>query len=228
MFVRRWLWLGLLVALSGCNTVHSPKPLFRAEDVDSAEPLRPGLWLLHNVLDGVLDDDCRFNPGKPLRKWPACAHWMLVREADVLQLDRGGAEDRWQSAIYVLAAGQPRVLQVTARFWSADAGAQGAEQSDYSGLAPTAHDEAGRITAYRAWDAQCGPRDHTAYPENSGSHPTTLEPLPGLVMDENGQSCAAKDQAAVRRSVDASESWDVDHLEARWVRDPRPDDFGRR
>lgn len=223
MLKFRWLGLVALLALGGCNTVHSVLPLFGPEDATGAPPLRPGLWLERNVVtDAIGDDECRFNLDLPLRKWPDCAHWVLIRERDILGFDDKDHGKAWTSAAYVLAGGRPRVLQVTMR----DA-QSGEDMSEYDGLVPTAHDSAGRITAFRNWDAQCGPRDHTKYPENSGPHPTTLAPLPGLVMEADGQSCSATDPEAVRRSVAASEAWDVDLQQARWVREARPDDFVR-
>ena len=225
----RWLWLALLITLAGCNTVHSAKPLFGPQDAVAGPPLRPGLWLARNGATGAADDDCPFDPGKPLGKWPACSSWVLVREADILEYDRD--DKTWQSTAYLLVDGRPRVLQVTR---SAGTDRQGQASidgdeplNDYDGLAPTAHDPAGRITAFRLWAAECGPRNDTEYPNDSGPHPTTLAPLPGLTMAEDGQSCLAENQDAVRRSVAASEAWSDDGTETYWVRDARSDDFAR-
>jgi hypothetical protein len=219
-------WLCALLLLSGCNTVHSDKPLFGLEDVRGATPLKPGLWVLYESEEGLSGGQCRFDTQKPLRKWPECARWALVRENDLLYLVEGGrGERKWLSSTYVLVGGQPRILQTTTSFWAVDESDK--EQNEYAGLAPTAHDAAGLISAYRAWDAQCGPPDHTQYPGNSGPHPSTLAPLPGLTMEESGLSCVAMDQDAVRRSVVASEAWGPDYRDVRWVRGARPDDFTR-
>jgi hypothetical protein len=223
----RWLWLALMVTMTGCNTVHSAKPLFGPEDVGAAPPLRPGLWLARNGVTGTADDDCPFDPNKPLGKWPVCASWVLVREADTVEYDRD--DKTWRSTAYLLVDGRPRVLQVTRSVATDEQGQFYGDEAlaDYEGLAPMAHDAAGRIIAFRLWAAQCGPPDHIEYPENSGHHPTTLAPLPGLAMTEDGQNCLAEGQDAVRRSVAASEAWSDDVTEAYWVRDVRPDDFAR-
>lgn len=221
----RWLWLALLVVVTGCNTVHSAKPLFGPQDAVAGPPLRPGLWSMR-MLGGGEPDPCNFDVDKPVRKWPACAAWGLVRETDILDYDR--EKKTWSAKAYVLADGSPRVLQTmdlpTAEEQQASAGEDGVT-TDYDGLAPTAVDATDRISAFRRWSAQCGPPDQTEYPENSGPHPTTLAPLPGLTMEEDGQSCVAADQDAVRRSAAASEAWNTDATEYYWVRDARPDDF---
>jgi hypothetical protein len=223
----RWFWLGLLVAVAGCNTVHSTKPLFGPEDAVAGPPLRPGLWSMR-MLGGGEPDPCKFDVEKPIRKWSACAAWVMVRETDILNYDR--EKKTWSAKAYVLADGRPRVLQTmnlpTAEERQASAGEDGVT-IDYEGLAPTAVDAAGRISAFRPWSAQCGPPNQTEYPENSGSHPTTLAPLPGLIMDEDEQSCAAENRDAVRRSVAASEAWNTDATEWYWVRDARPGDFAK-
>jgi hypothetical protein len=227
----RWVWLGALLVLGGCNTVYSDKPLFGSQDAAGAPRLKPGIWLRYQALNGLFEHDCRVDPNKPVRKWPDCAGWVLVRETDLLTLGHDEGKQVWLSDVYVLANGRPRILQTTSRDITeggARAPAEGEEpQSRYSGLVPIAQDANGDITAYRTWEAQCGPPDETEYPENSGTHPTTLAPLPGLTMSEDGQSCVVKDQDAVRRSVVVSEAWDTYHGEPRWIREPRPDDFAK-
>jgi hypothetical protein len=223
----RWVWLGALLMLGGCNTVHSTKPLFGPEDAVAGPPFKPGLWSMR-MFGGGEPDPCNFNVDKPVRLWPACAPWGLVRETDILDYDR--KDKTWSAKAYVLTDGRPRILQTidlpTAEDRQASVGEDGVT-TDYDGVAPTVVDATGRISAFRRWSAQCGPPDHTEYPENSGPHPTTLAPLSGLAMDEDGQSCAAKDQDAVRRSVVASETWSSDATEYYWVRDVRPDDFAQ-
>jgi hypothetical protein len=225
----RWIWLGALLVLGGCNTVYSDKPLFGPQDAVGGAQLKPGIWWGYQALGGVVERDCQFDPNKPVRKWPGCVSWVLVRETDMLNFGKYENKRVWLSEVYLLADGHPRILQTTSRDIGEDGAPRSVEgeepQSQYSGLVPTAYDTAGDITAYRTWEAQCGPRDETQYPDNSGTHPTTLTPLPGLTMSEDGQSCVAEDQDAVRRSVEASESWDLNHLEPRWIRAPRPDDF---
>ena len=223
MWKFRWVWLSALLVLGGCNTVYSEKPLFTAEDAAGAPPLKPGLWMTYQ-LEG--DEPCRFDFNRPVRKWPDCVSWVLVREGDVLQFGDNGKERVWISHAYILAAGQPRILQTTWLSSGADHEGSGTN-SQFSAVVPIGHDESGRISDYRTWEAQCGPPNATQYPPDSGPHPTTLAPLPGLVMNEDGNSCEAKDREAVRRSVAATEAWDTNRNAAHWVRESRPDDFAR-
>ncbi len=222
-----FLLLALLVTLTACNTVHSDKPLFGPEDALDAPPLRPGLWLQDDA-----NSECRVNTARSVRKWPACVGWMLVRETDVASYGQTKQGGEWASFPFILARGQTRIFQVTSHPGKVDGEttrAKGAEQDDiqYLGLTPKALDAEGRIIAYRSWNAQCGPQDETQYPNDSGVHPTTLAPLPGLTMTEDGLACMAHDQQAVRGSVEASRDWDTELQEAHWVRDPRPDDFAK-
>ena len=228
MRLVRSLWLALMITVAGCNTVHSAKPLFGPKEAVAGPPLRLGLWLQRNGVTGLADDDCPFDPNKPLGKWPACSGWVLVREADILEYDRD--DKTWESTAYLLVDGRPRVLQMTRSAGTDGQGQADGDEvlTDYEGLVPTAHDAAGRITAFRLWAAQCGPSNHTDYPENSGPHPTTLAPLLGLTMVDDGQSCLAEDQDAVRRSVAASQAWSDDVTEIYWVREARADDFAKR
>lgn len=219
----RGLGLCALLAMGGCNTVYSEEPLFTAEDAAGAPPLRTGLWMAYQV-EG--DEPCRFDPNRPVRKWPDCAGWVLVRERDILQLVESGKERVWVSHAFILASGQPRILQTTWLLSGADHEG-GGTNSEFSAVVPIGHDESGRISDYRTWEAQCGPRNTTEYPPESGPHPTTLAPLPGLVMSEDGNSCEAKDREAVRGAIAASEAWDINRNAARWVREARPDDFGQ-
>lgn len=221
------LLLVTALLLAGCNTVYSTKPLFGPEDAVAGSPLKPGLWSVR-MFGGGEPDPCKFHVDKPVRKWSACASWVLVRETDILDYDR--EKKTWSAEAYVLADGHPRVLQTmdlpTAEERQASTGDDGVT-IHYQGLVPTARDAADRIIAYRPWSAQCGPPNQTEYPENSGPHPTTLAPLRRLTMDEDGQNCAAEDQDAVRRSVVASEAWNTDMTEWYWVRDARPGDFAK-
>lgn len=211
--------LAMVLVLCGCTVVYSARPLFGPEDAAAGPPLKPGVWLYRNGATGTRDDDCPFDPEKPIRKWPACADWVLVRETDMVDYDR--EKKTWSAHGYVLADGLPRVLQSTV----AD---EKGVSNNYQGLGPTAHDQAGRITAFRRWIAQCGDPEKLNDPKITDRYAAQSRLLPGLALDESGLGCLAEDRDAVRRSVAASQAWSSDVTETYWVRDSRPDDFARR
>ena len=211
--------LAIVVLLGGCTVVYSSRPLFGPEDAAAGPPLKPGVWLYRNGATGTRDDDCPFDPEKPIPKWPACASWTLVRETDVLVYNRD--KKTWSAHAYVLTDGAPRVLQLTPM--------DGEDVSiTYQGLAPTAHDQAGRITAFRRWIAQCGDPEKLNDPKITDRYAANTLLLPGLALDESALGCVARERDAVRRSVAASRAWSSDVTEPYWVRDARPGDFARR
>jgi hypothetical protein len=197
--------VALAVLLSACNDVYSERPLFGPADARGEAPLRTGLWAQR-------DAGCQFDETRPARRWPKCVEWMVVREGQLLDLD--ARRRAWTAYDYVLASGQPRVLQVALE----EPGAKLAYF--YLGLDPVRLDPQGRIVEYRQWAAECGPPPP---PDPSGkTHRTlTLEPLPGLTPrpdEDHADDCRADGAAAVRGAAKASAGW-ATSTDWRWVRD---------
>ena len=204
--------LGAL-ALSGCNMVMSAAPMFTVEDMVGAPPLKPGLW-------ASPDADCKFDAGKPAAEWPGCA------SGAVIEGDKAWAIGHPEKAsAYILAAGDPRVMQAIADL--SDAGSQNVTVTAkgpiylYIAVKPTAKDADGKITRAEAWFIQCGPpppKPKDGSPEtNDPKAYGTKQPLPGLVMD-NGE-CSPKDKAAVRNAAGPSRAWAEQLMHMYWVRD---------
>jgi hypothetical protein len=205
---RRSALLCVLLALVGCNDVYSERPLFGPEDAAGDAPLRSGIWLER-------DPGCQFDETRPVRRWPKCADWMLVRGAQLLALET--RPRKWTVYDYVLAAGRPRVLQVAAP----DAEAGGRKLAYYYlGLDPVRLDPQGRIVEYRQWAAECGPPPPPPR-EGEKRRSLTLEPLPGLTPApdaDHPDDCRADSAAAVRDAARASAAWAAPN-DWRWVRD---------
>jgi hypothetical protein len=228
--------LGILAActaaalLGGCNLVLSERPLFTAADEAAAAPLRPGLWRSD-------DPKCQVKESRPVQTWPSCASWVLVRSGEILELHAEKKPTTWQSDTFVLAAGDPRILQTQL------VGDKGPIYA-FTAVKPLRLDDQGRIVAFRSWAVQCGPPPTDAelpdapLPEGA-PHPKagaprikkrdrgTLHPLPGLVMDDEGQNCLAREPAPVRAAAVASEVWAKTEpgpaqQTSHWVRDTLP------
>lgn len=205
--MRILLGLCVVLLLGGCNRVHTDHPLFFASDAPDAPRLRDGVWLIE---DG--DDDCRFDERKPATRWPDCADWMLVRGGEMLGYDREeGGPGEWTSLAFVLAAGDPLVLQIAMTD-------EGKPDYQYFGIEGEAAVD-GRITALVSWPVQCGPPPPKAA---AGEKPryVTLEPLPGMTLADD--SCTADSAGTVRNAARASRAWEPEPGMARWVRDGYP------
>lgn len=198
---------GLVACLSACNMVVTTEPTFLAED-QATPALREGLWVSPKK-------DCKFDIKTPATTWPECAQWVVIKGTSMTGIDK----DKAFGAPFVLAAGEPRVLQV--RIEDEDA-AKGALYF-YVGLRPLSFDKQGRITAYTGWLTQCGPP-----PPKDAKRPDgnprygSLQPTPGMVMDADLSGCAPEDKAAVIRAAGLSEAYEEDSDKddiSRWVRD---------
>ena len=216
--MRVLLGLCLVLVLGGCNRVVTPTPLFSQADAAGAPVLRDGLWLLENKVDIQLfasnDDRCRVDTRKPVNRWPACASWVLVRGNEMLGY-RGVQEASlaWESMPFVLAAGDPPVLQV------GDPGDDSASISySYFGVGQVERGNDGRATAITVWTVDCGPP-----PAQVKGEPTrflTRDLLPGLIAD--GDNCTAESPSAVRGAATASRAWNTEPGRLRWIRDTYP------
>ncbi len=214
-------WIALFAALpllGACNFVVTTEPLFTAADAANGPVLRDGLWLTESA-------DCRVDARKPVQNWPKCAKWDVVRGGERLNFSAAAKGDpaEWSSMPFLLASGEPRILQL-AEAPSRDDG-KPVTIYVYVGLIPTAHDSDGRITAYRAWMVQCGPP-----PKGKGKtkNDQTDAPFPGLILNkadgsENSISagCTTSDPRVLRNAAVASRSLERPDA-ARWVRDTLP------
>jgi hypothetical protein len=195
-------------ALSGCELVVSKTPLIALADTQGAVMPREGWWIL-------VDDTCRFDARKPVRRWPGCVDSALVRPGATqgfsavqgFNVERGV----WESYPCLMTPGEPQLIQCEDR---RDEGSV----YYYYGLKPVKQDEGGRMTEAMVWFAQCGQSDEAAEAK-------ARRASEGLSPDGETGNCIAADAAAVRAAVVASQGADSPHL--RWVRDVRPDDFAR-
>jgi hypothetical protein len=104
--MKRLLILALLPLLAACSMVGSEQPLFKASE-RAAWPLKPGVWAL-------LDEErkCKKPADTRYARWPECAIPVLVR-ADKVFIPKGAAIDEDASLPYLLAGGDPMILQFT-------------------------------------------------------------------------------------------------------------------
>jgi hypothetical protein len=199
-----WLSLGL----GACSIVTSQAPLFSAADGAGAPKFKPGVW-------SMPDNNCDFDPKSPPPTWPKCANATLVTGTTLGDVPGGGASK--QTVTYLLAAGDPVVLQLQAP----------AERDPtdpvfvYAGLRPTESDRKGRMTETKVWLALCAEP-----PSSEKALKAKPRPLPpGLKPGKSGPYCIADDKAVVREAVRRSEAWAFRKdptamgLTARWVRD---------
>jgi hypothetical protein len=212
------------LALGGCNLVVSATPVFSAADAAGAPTLRPGVW-------AAPQPNCDFKPADPLAAWPQCAGGGVITETAFLAaVDPSGLASSGQPPApdapkqprkvpYVLAAGDPRVLQVGVEL-PLDPAAK-TRLFFFAALRPTAHDADGRITGAEIWFVQCGPPPPPKPTATGGGTDTggiTDHPLPGMTVDKD-TTCTPSDKAAVRNAAVASRAW-ADQVGAlRWVRD---------
>ena len=140
--MRQALIVLAALLLTACNAVVSTKPLFSDRDARGAPPLKPGVWaMLENA-------NCAFDPANPPAQWPECAD-PVVFDGRVL---RGPEGDKLPMA-YLLAKGEPRILQLEMR----DQDEPTNLETMYLYLAVEPEPGRGPITRAKAWLVQCGP-----------------------------------------------------------------------
>ncbi len=203
--------VGLAASLSACNMVITTEPTFLAEDAGKPA-LREGLWLNE-------EKGCKFDIKAPAPGWPECAHWIVVKNSAMTGVgDKGEAF----ALPFVLAAGDPRVLQVRIEDDN-KADGKAAVLYVYMGIRPLKVDKAGAIVAYRGWMVQCGPPPPKDAKKADGNpRYGTLEPSPGMTMDAEGSGCTPESKAALIGAARLSEHFDEigkDGEDSRWVRD---------
>ncbi|HZZ87944.1 MAG TPA: hypothetical protein VFE13_06370 [Caulobacteraceae bacterium] len=193
--------------------VVTPTPMFGPEDTGPVK-LREGVWR------AKADEPCRFDEARLVGSWPGCANVFVVMNDKLTAYDVGAKGERSASVMaFLLAGGTPVVLQLPAK--DADPSADN-DGYVYLALRPGGVDAGGRITAFTAWPALCGPPPPTEA-RNPDGHARygTLVPLAGLTMDRDDNNCSAASPDAVRASALASEPWATQGsmLVAHWVRD---------
>ncbi len=205
------------LTLGGCNLVMSKIPVFTAADAAGAPPLRPGVW-------AGAEKDCAFDEHQPATNWPHCAGGSVISADAAFD-----PSDPKTASPYILASGDPRVMQILVDFGGLDQGkpASGSADGDkkvhiFLGLQPLDHDGAGRITRAELWFIQCGPpppKSTAAKPADSanGAQFATQHPLPGMTME--GDDCTPSGKAAVRAAARPSRAWDDQRKVIHWVRD---------
>jgi hypothetical protein len=214
----RALAIALLALLGGCNMVITQEPLFSQADAAGAARLREGVWAQPPA------EKCAFDEAAPIKTWPSCANGLVVARDTLSGYSGQGDQRQWNSTPYVLAAGEPRVMQ----FYLTDSLGHSALAPAlyiYIDLNPTRFDDQGRITEFQTWFAMCGPpppQKAIANPDKGAAQTLrmgTLHPLAGLTMDKDGNNCTTASQDAVRRAAAASRAWSDEIATDRWLRD---------
>jgi hypothetical protein len=210
--------LAALALVAACNSITSTKPLFYAPDTDGQPQMRPGIWATEAT-------GCDVDTRLPMARWPGCVDAWVVRPGEIVAgQGKGTPASQWTVYPFVLARGDPAVLQV-AVVDGGDPSSKAAPSYVYAGIRPLRYDGRGRIVEYKMWSALCGPPPPPD-PTGQTSAVTTQAPIAGLVMDKDQQDCVASDPEPVRASVGMSEQWAAPddgqgRDRARWIRDER-------
>lgn len=218
-----------LALLSACNVVMTKEPLLTQADGAGAPSLRPGVWMFFK------DADCKVDESRPFTEWPDCAGGGLVTPGNVKGHKANAPPDQLEDTPFVLAAGDPRVMQLQVDVdlsMQAEASASGdatasasasppvhAKPYGYAGVRPTKFDDQGRITAFTLWPVQCGPPPPKDKDGNDTA-PATLKPLPGIEMKRGDAVCSTSSVSALRNAAKASEAWaPPGRGNSHWLRD---------
>jgi hypothetical protein len=219
---RTIVLLAAALMLGACNLVVSETPVFSAVDSQGAPPFKPGIW-------ASPDPGCDFKTSEPVDSWPKCANGTTIGETAIqgtmdpgslAATDSSHAPETGPQKValpYVLAAGDPRVMQVDMKLPDAPLGKFGVFY--FVAVHPTAFGADGRITAAEMWIVQCGPPPppQTSKDSDMTKGMVTQHPLPGLKVD-NGE-CTPVNKAAVLRAAQASHAWADQVGDMHWVRE---------
>ncbi|MDB5469791.1 MAG: hypothetical protein JWR84_1351 [Caulobacter sp.] len=214
----RLLSVALLLAavgLTACNddVLTTKTPVLFAADRDALPPARDGVWA---------GEGCSVDPASDLPAWD-CDQAFIVRRGEAAHPDWAVENDPgFMKAMRVGVSDDFQVAQIG----PTDPGADGFY--GYHGVDGVRLDEAGQMIALRTWRLKCGPPPPDGSKTEGGKpRRQTLEPYPGVVVEEGG--CAAKGRAGLLAAASASR---VDprgnHDDAvgwRWVRQERPGDW---
>jgi hypothetical protein len=210
--MRLVLALAALTCLTACNVVVTKTPLFVTADETGAPSLRTGVWRMGE------DADCKVDEGQPLADWPSCSGGAVVSPGEIAGHDKKDGKDVIEHDPFVMAAGDPRIVQL--RFKEHVEGATTLDEAPfgYAGARATKLDGKGRITGLTYWLVQCGPPPPKT---SNGKTPAlgTLHPLRGMEMKPGDAMCTTSSRDALRAAAKASEAWKEKPLDAHWVRD---------
>lgn len=181
----------LLSLLGACNMVISETPLFSPEDEATFRP-RDGVWV-------VDDPDCKFDSSLPESDWPKCAMWIVARPNGEVLLQNG--EDEGQPGRFVIAKGQPPIVQI---LWRDEAKEDGKTFYVFFGLeAGRAQTDGAFVTAF-SWDVMCGVKDPSS---------SEIEPYPGITPE-----CRPSSKDSIRSAALASRANAEMAMHWRWLR----------
>jgi len=212
---RLWSALALASAslLGGCGgEVISPQPLFGAKDAATRDAPRAGWWVMVSP-----EEACGIDLAKPTGQWPDCARPVLLsgRMAGKLTVSEG--EGDAVAIDYLLAAGDPMILQASLSSPPGDSGGY-----TYHALRPTRRDARGRPVEIAVWPVLCGPSAPRA-PSDGGRPGVTAAPWPSVEI--SGGGCRVRDLDGLRDAARRSESLSGGApLTVRWLRERRAGD----
>ncbi len=189
-----WLLLlaPLLLLLGACNMAISETPVFDERDAAKLVP-REGIWLSD-------DPDCRFDPGLSETQWPGCAIWLIVHSNGrelLLQDGKGEA----QQARYVIAKGQPTIVQI---LWRDEAKDDGKTFYVFFGLEPGGAQPDGTFVTASSWEVKCGVKDASS---------SEIAAYPGITPE-----CRPELAKSIRSAAVASRPTAEMAMDWRWLR----------
>ena len=204
-----------LLAVTSCNEVVTQAPLFSRGDAAGAPPFRSGVW---RELAGA---KCVFDARKPVTGWPACAQGFLIIDGTFAAYEvKGGHRSLTPVGDVLLVGGPTMILQFGPGMGEPGPSTPGDKTYSYAGARVTKRDDRGQIVAFDWWTVECGPPPpkDAKKPDGSSGRAGTVDPLPDMTMDKDGDNCTTTSPQAVRDAAAASEKWVTPDSFA-WVRD---------
>ena len=201
---RMWLGLALVAALGGCgNRLSTDTAVLGPGDAGPVQ-MKPGLWRIE-------DSGCSLRETNKTSDWPNCGRWLLVRERDLVSMEKEADGPVWTTTPYVLAGENALAMQVS----------EGSGSGDYAlyGVRALATGPDGRATRVRRWAISCGLERTTGEKDADGRPITAITPWPGVVM-EGDDKCHPAGAEGLLRAAAASETGEKSpDVVLHWVRD---------
>lgn len=206
------LGAGAAALVAGCNMVESKRPWFGATEADHTTRFKPGIWRSECPPDTpatcarreieVTASEFRLPPIRA--SVPAPPDMDVVSETQVS---------------YLIAVGDPHILQVRMRAPPRFQREPGANTILYLGVDPSERDADGQVVAAQIWVLVCGPEPkegdaNFGLQDEQGS--VTNHPFEGLTMTD-GFNCAAKDRSTLMRVARETKTMKGALLPVRWV-----------
>ena len=184
--MRRLLLLAsATLLLGGCNLVMAEFPVLTAADARGAPQFRTGLWVAR-------DPACAVDTSKPMKDWPSCA------SPSIITADRiGGAKGAGDETPYILAGGDPQVMQIEIQLDPAQP-----KLYMFLGVEARQKDDAGRIIEARTWAVQCGPPPPPKVDDPATPEDESLGALGDIFAPEEAAE-GESDDAVAADAVDA-------------------------